>query len=271
MRVYRDQAKVIIETVITDDADKFTAELDVASGKINILNTSTRLYEVWEMLWSDIKDINNASLADATATKNYLDSLFKTKGLEIDDQGRQIIRSAAGKKGWVYLSHPIEIETSKIGGAYSTDYTGTLRTDFELKLYDANNVEITDQTTADLSCVKTVVTFKPSYDFEILSGSIYQATTPASDVRLWVIGGVFAVATNTPVSVKEFVTGFNMKFIGDGDHIETDGRASKYMAKDMSAYGLPLPTYQGNCFQYIVRHDTGIKHKLMVIMEYFRV
>ena len=34
--------------------------------------------------------------------------------------------------------------------------------------------------------------------------------------------------------------------------------------------GLPFPTYQGNCFQFIIRHPAGKKHNIMTVLEYFR-
>lgn len=208
----------------------------------------------------DITDINDAI--------NYLKDI--SYNLEVDSEGRQISRIAAGKKGWVYMSHPIEISTSTVGGSYSTDHTNTPRTDFSMQLYDASNTLITDQATADTGCVKTVITFAPAYDYEIISGNIYQKIVPTSNVRLWVTGGAFHIATAAPVLIKEFVSGFNLAYLGIDDHIETDGRASKMMYKDMTTYGLPYPTYQGNGFQYTIRHDAGIKHDIMVTMEYFR-
>jgi len=200
---------------------------------------------------------------------NYKDDANK-KIKEIDDEGRQISRIAAGKKGWTYLAHPIEITTSTIDGAFSADYTGTARIDFDMKLYDAQDAEITVQATADTDCVKTVVTFKPLYDYEIISGNIHQCCATTEDIRIWVLGGAFAVASNTPISVKEFVGGLNLKNISVNDHIETDGRASKLMVKDITSKGLPFPTYQGNCFQFIIRHPAGEKHDIMTVLEYFR-
>jgi len=232
------------------------------------------------LMWQGSNDVI-LKLADGTLIVNDgSDDLSLSNGIdlikgnynpnEVDSEGRQIVRMAAGKKGWTYLSHPIEIETSKIGGSFSSDYTGTPRTDFDLQLFDSSGTEITTQGTADTDCVKTVITFKPTYDYEILSGSIYQIGTPTTDVRLWVVGGAFNVTTNTAVSVKEFVTGFNMRYVGDNDHIETDGRASKHLTSDITSSGLPFPTYHGNCFQYILTHEAGLNHKIMVTMEYFR-
>jgi len=191
-------------------------------------------------------------------------------GVEVDSEGRQIQRMAAGKKGWTYMAHPIEITTSTISGCYSSDFNNNPRTDFDMKLYNAEGDEIIDQPTADTDCVKTVLTFKPNYDYEIISGNVFQAIVTTKDIRIWTIGGAFSVVDNSPIFVKEFISGINFKYIGNDDHIETDGRASKLMVKDITSKGLPFPTYQGNCFQFIIRHPVGEKHSIMTMLEYFR-
>lgn len=258
MRIYRDGANVVLETVITDSANKFTAELSV--DKISILNTSTGLYEVFEMLWSDIKDINNASLVDAAATKDYLDSLFKTKGLEIDGEGRQTVRRAIAKKGWHYSAITAEVETSKTE-TYNKDHHGVDLGFVTVKLYDISDVEITVPANYG-NAVKTVVNIKPDYDFEVIEGDIFQHTRPIDDIRLWTLGGIPELGA---AGTKVFVNGINLKFMSPDDHIKSDGRSSKFMAKDVP--GLP---YQGNQFEFILKHPAGVNHQLMILLETYK-
>ena len=232
------------------------------------------------LMWQGSSDVI-VKIADGTLVVNDgSDDLSLSNGIdlikgsynpnEVDSEGRQIVRMAAGKKGWTYLSHPIDISISELDGVYSADYTGTVRTDLEIQLYDINDALITTQAAADTDCVKSVITFKPLYDFEVIAGTIHQCNAITDDIRMWVIGGAFVEATNTPVSVKEFATGINLKHIGTKGSMETDGRASKKMTKDITEYGLPFPTYQGNCFQIIIRHPAGKKHNVMVMFEYYR-
>lgn len=56
-----------------------------------------------------------------------------------------------------------------------------------------------------------------------------------------------------------------MRYIGADEEVKTDGRASKYMKKDIP--GVP---YQANQLKLIVRHSAGTQHKLMVMIEFFR-
>lgn len=239
------------------------SDIPVALDYINLKGDVLDIYTK-----ADLSESQESDLDDIVEAHDGIPLLEPE--IEIDNEGRQVSRIAAGKKGWTYIAHPIEIETSVIDGCFSSEYTGTARTDFEMELYKADGTLITTQGVADTDCVKTVLTFKPLYDYEIISGNIFQSLTTTEDVRIWAIGGAFAVGSNTPVSVKEFASGINMKFIGNDDHIETDGRASKIMTKDITAYGLAFPTYQGNCFQFIITHPAGYKHNIMAVLEYFR-
>lgn len=189
--------------------------------------------------------------------------------VEIDEEGRQISRVAAGKKGWVYNAHFFELETSKDGSLFCEDYTGTTCPSLSIKFYNNDNVEITDagaygtkQLHLDAECVKTEVLFKPNYDYELLSGTIRLDIVSTEDCRLWVIGGMLEIGA---AGTKEFAKGMNLKYLGVDEVIETDGRASKYMSKDVA--GVP---YQANQIKFIIKHSAGYKFKIMPALEYFR-
>lgn len=201
-----------------------------------------------------------------TGTVNQINELT---GKQIKDpSGRNLTRVAAAEVGASYIAHPLEITTSKLAGCFSSDYTGTSRTNFSIRFYNSSNIELVAGTQAELdaNCVKTVVTFKPSHDYEIVGGNIHQHTTPITDSRVWVIGGMFD-PNDVPVAgyVKEFVGGLNLKYMGDQESIETDGRASKYMKHTTT--GAPYPT---NVLQFIVRHNVGLQRDVMFVIEYFR-
>jgi hypothetical protein len=225
----------------------------------------------WSTDDSVLDDISNGKLQVGndsewlTGTSNQISEL--TGSQPKDSNGRNITRTAAAETGSTYLAHPIEIETSKLNGCFSSDHTGTPRTDFTMRFYNSSDVELVLGTQAELdsNCVKTVVTFKPQYDYEIMGGNIHQNSTPTTDVRIWVTGGMVD-ASDLPVSVKEFVTGLNLYYMGNNEQIETDGRASKFMKQVTT--GAP---YDTNTLQFIIRHNLGVNHKIMFVTEYFRV
>lgn len=213
--------------------------IDVASGNL-IVNNGT----------NDVLDVALAI--------NHLKEIVPS---EVDTDGRQVTRTAAGKPGWSYLAHPIEFQTAKFGSVYEINSLGVSRGISSAKFYDVANVEVTDPA-YESSIVKTVVLVKPGYDFELVAGTLQQITSPDSDVRIWVVGGV--IELGGPY-VKEFCGGLNMSFYSANESVRTDGRAAKYMKKDIS--GLP---YQANQIQIIVRHSAGYQHRLMLTLEYFR-
>lgn len=217
-------------------------------------------------------DTGNSDITDVNEAINYLKNL-RTE-IEIDTEGRQIQRSAYGKKGWTYIAHPIEFTTSKLGAIYTKDWKGVDRGDCVFKFYDSSGTELVAGTQAELdaNCVETRVTIKPAYDYEVISGKIEQHTSPSQDIRMWVVGGVIDDTTNSPweyptgnYHAKEFAGGINLKYMGSDQEIETDGRASKYMSQTTA--GVP---YQTNQFQFIIKHSAGYQHDLMIILEYFR-
>lgn len=188
---------------------------------------------------------------------------------EIDEEGRQVNRYAAAKKGWTYLAHFFEFETSKSLSLICNDWQGNPDSSLTIKFYDSSNNEIIDQGAylslqehLDNECVRTEVLFKPSFDYELISGTLRMETKSIEDCRLWVIGGVIELGA---AGIKEFARNMNLHYLGADEIIETDGRASKYMAKDIT--GIP---YQGNQLKFIVKHSAGYKFKIMPTLEYFR-
>jgi len=200
---------------------------------------------------------SSGHIVDHITALNYL----KDDITEIDSEGRQIVRAAAGKKGWSYYALGIQIETSKLGGLYCKDESGTNISGISIKFYDADNVELTTQETIDAGCVKTILTIAPSYDYEIIAGNARQVSAPSTDVRLWVVGGILELGG---AYVKSFADSQNLRFTGTVP-METDGRASKYMTKTIP--GVP---YQGNQFRFTLKHGVGVKHELLVTLEMFR-
>lgn len=177
-----------------------------------------------------------------------------------DSTGRPIQRTAATIKGWHYQAFFFEYETST-GNIYCKDYTGNdLSSSFSILRYN-NSGEIT---TTNADVVKDVITWKPDHDYEVVSANLKQGSKPASDLRMFVTGGMYNESTNdTPISVKSFVEGgMNLKFF---DEVKTDGRASKYMPK--TTEGAP---YSTNRFQFTLKHHAGLEHSILISMETFK-
>lgn len=206
------------------------------------------------------KDNGSKDIVDVAEAINFL----KDDLVEVDDDGRQIIRAASTYRGWRYLARPVEFETSKLNSVYTSNWQETDRADYTIKYFDDQGAELTagTQTELDSSCVKTVITISPTFDYDLIGGHIHQHTTPTANIRMWVVAGAIQLGT---AGTKEFVGGLNMKYMGTDEQIETDGRASARM--NVATTGIPVPT---NEIQLIITHPAGHNHELMVVLEYFR-
>lgn len=194
-------------------------------------------------------------ITDVATAINYL----KGFNFEIDEDGRQIVRPAATIKGWSYQAYFFEIETAS-GEYYNHNQNGQDLNEIVVTRYDNNN-QITNVT---LDTVKTVITLKRPFDFEIVSGGITQKTRPVSPVRLWVTAGLYNELNNySEISTVKFVEGgMNLEYF---DSAHTDGRAAKYVKHTTT--GAPFPT---NRFQYTITHPAGHLHKIQIRMDLYK-
>ena len=196
------------------------------------------------------------------------DEDYKQVKPEMDAQGRQIVRRATSNKGWHYSAITGEVQTSTLD-TYNKDFLGNDLGEVIVTLYNEEGEVITTQEEANTDCVKTVLTIQPDYDFEIIEGDIYQHTRPLVDVRLWTIAGIpDLIPYIGAAAVKTFVNGLNLRFMSPDDHIESDGRSSKFMKKETEIPGLGV--FPSNKFQFILKHPAGYKHDLMVILELYK-
>jgi hypothetical protein len=198
---------------------------------------------------------NSADITEFEANYKSLGN----RPIEVDSDGRQVTRLAATNKGWHYQAYFFEIETAT-GTCHNHDRNGNNLNEIVVHRYDSNN-QITNVTE---NTVKTVVTMKRAIDFEIVSGRISQINPASSDIRMWVTAGVYNELNNySEISVVSFVEGgMNLRYFEES---ETDGRASKYIK--YNTVGVPFPT---NRFQYIIKHDAGVTHKIQIRMDLYK-
>ena len=201
-------------------------------------------------------------LKDGGTPQTEFEASYKSAGNKTftDADGSNLTRTKATKKGWTYHLCGIEFETSVLGSIYHKDVDGTDLGETTIKFYDNVDTEITTQGTADTDCVKTVLEFEPTYDYEIIGGTIKTEDAVTSDYRVWVI----AVPDLTPAQggTKVMVENINLKFVDPNNGVEADGRASKLMTYDA--------TYHTNKLQVTVKHPTGGKKKILLALELYR-
>lgn len=183
-----------------------------------------------------------------------------------DIDGSILSRIKVTKLGWQFQLHGIEFETSVLNSIYEKDSNLQDYNYSALKFYELiDNVETLmvnpTQNDLDTKCVKTVLDFEPTHNYEIIGGFFKQTELPTSDVRFWCVG-----VPDVPAQYggsKEFATGsINLKYAGLEEGISIDGRAPKYLAYSA--------TYHTNKLIFILRHSTGFKHKMNIWLEYFK-
>lgn len=222
---------------------------------LNFANSDTLISDIT----NGLARVNDGT-ADISGVSNQIDYLKGIVTATKDVDGSVIIRPKAAKAGWTYHLTAPEFITSTINSLYHKDVAGTDLNQCTVKYYDASNVELTTQGTCDTDCVKTVFSFEPPFDYEIIGGTVKTIGAVSVDVRAWVIAvpDVSAAYGGSKVMVQNV----NLKFIDPNNGIEADGRASKYMVYNA--------TYHTNKLQLTLKHPAGHKENIMMAFEIYR-
>jgi len=203
-------------------------------------------------------------IKDPSDTTDLLDfeNNFKSNGnkqLENKDvDGAVLGRLKIAKSGAIFQLNGFSFESSVVGSGNCVDVNGNDLGFVTLKLYKADDSLITDQSIADTDCVKSVLDWEPTFNFEIIGGLIEQVDPPSENIKLFVIG-VPDIPENYGGSAV-FVNNINIKFIKDA--LLLDGRVPKYMIYNSS--------YHTNKFRFILIHPAGFKHQLQIALTLFK-
>lgn len=213
---------------------------------------------------TSIAQTTPASADQTDFETNFKNVAFSTFS-QLDTDGAEIVRIKAAKKGWSFWAVPVEITTSTIGGTmFAQTSDGTNISWVNCKIYDGNNAEITTPGLANInlaSCVKTVLDFEPTFDFEIIGGALRINSNPATDIRLWIVG-----APDIPAQFggsKEFASGINLKFLAPDSSFEIDGRVTKFLSYNPA-------THQGK-MRVILKHPAGTQINLQLVIHLYRL
>jgi hypothetical protein len=188
-------------------------------------------------------------------------------GILKDSDGSTIQKQKVTTSGWVYQLHCFEFKTATLNTIVSKKEDGTDYNFATAKFYKLDNgseVEITgddlNQEFLDANCVKTVIDWEPTHDYDIIGGSLKQKDVPTEDVYLWVTG-----VPDVPAQYggsKLFVSSVNLAYIGTDQGLRIDGRVAKYMPYSS--------TYHTNKFRLTLRHSAGFKHEVVMQFEIFK-
>lgn len=239
---------------------------------------SSQMYTIWsydgqevllcQIFIGSVPESSQVNQVQNDLDKTDFETNYKPSGnvalSQLDSDGAQVVRVKAAKRGWSFWAVPIEITTSTLGGSlFSQNSDGTDIPWINCKIYKADESEITTAglLNANLSqCVKTVIDFEPTFDFEIIGGDLRINSNPASDIRLWIIG-----APDIPAMYggsKELTSGINLKFLAPDSSFTIDGRVTKtftYNATD----------HRGKV-RLILKHPAGTQVNLQFVVHLYR-
>jgi hypothetical protein len=231
----------------------------------------------WFSLFTDdafMQNIRNGNLRLSDGTRAYTsisecEDFLRTANIDVnynnkDTDGAQIMRIKAAKKGWSFWAIPVEITTSTIRGSQFCQTSDGVDIPWvTTKIYNDLNNEITTPGLLDINlgtCVKTVIDFEPTFDYEIVGGTLRVNSNPSADIRLWIVG-----APDIPAAAggsKEFASGINLKFLAPDASFEIDGRVTKFLT-----YNSTLHTGK---MRIILKHPAGTQINTQVIMHIYR-
>lgn len=202
------------------------------------------------------EDPSNADLIDFET--NFKPTGNKKLDPPKDSDGSILQRIKVTASGWSLHYHGLELVSSSLTGSVDKDHNNADTGFLTVKLYDADDVQITDEAYVN-TCVKTVIDWEPTFSYDIIGGDVFMHTVPSTDIRISVIGVPDIPALDG--GTKVFMTGFNLKYVpSDGIHL--DGKTPK-----STTY---TPGMHTNKIRFIMHHDAGVSQAVMVMLNIFK-
>lgn len=220
------------------------------------------------------KNLQKEDLADFE--NNHKSSANKNLTPPRDSDRSLINRDKHTKTGWHYEPRSLDFTTSKLNSLYNRKHDGagimdgTDYGDGLLKFYDGTGAELvqgdseTDndfQTRLTNNCIKTIMDWQSTYDFDIIGGYFMIKNAPTTDAYLWVIVAP-DLTEEQGGSIPHISGGWNLSFFQDKQSMSINGRGAKNVAYD--------PVYNTNKFRMICKHAAGAEIGIQMIYEHFK-
>lgn len=183
---------------------------------------------------------------------NFKDNANKKLGDVIDADGAKLVNPKLASSGRTYRSTFINFDTSDLESLVVSGWEGTDLGIGEIKLYDVNGDEITDNANK-ANAVVTLVTMNQTATYDLQGFCIYQNTQPTTDMYVSA-----CIAPHIPKAYGgqvELIQGCNLKYANYGNR-EMDWVGD-------SASTIP---YDGTNYSHIlglkIIHGAGVTHHL---------
>lgn len=219
---------------------------------------------------------NNVNQSDVDEFLSSYAPSGNNKLSQIDSDGATIARTKTTESGWHYEPRSIDFEIGGHNTLYNRKHEGSLiddGTDYGdayLRFYDAIGDQIIQgeleadedyQIRLDQNCYLTVMDWQPTYDMDIIGGSIQVRKNILNNSYVWCI-----IAPDIPEqfggSVPYFSGGLNLSFFSPGSSKQFDGRGIKRFVYD--------PVYNSNKFRFVIKHEAGEDCAIQIILDQFK-
>lgn len=199
-----------------------------------------------------------------------------TQRFPVDSDGSAIQRYKTTKTGWHYEPRSLDWSTSTHKSLYNRKHDGagiddgTDYGDAHLLFYDASGAALVQgeleadadfQVRLTANCIKSIMSWQPAYDMDIIGGIFQVKNIPVERAYLWTI-----IAPDIPEAsggnVPHASGGWNLQFFKENDTLIIDGRGSKTISYD--------PVYNSNKFHMIIKHGAGAKIDIQMIYDHFK-
>jgi hypothetical protein len=174
----------------------------------------------------------------------------------LDSDGAKLQRLKVTTVGWALHYHGLELTTSTINGVIDKNENNSDYGFSTVKLYDESDNLLSAGSEA--ACVKTVIDWEPTFDYDIIGGDIFLNSPITADIRAYVIG-----VPDIPSSyggAKVFLSGLNLKYISQ-KIVRLDGKTPKSLK-----YNSSLHT---NKIRFVFYHDAGVVQTILVMLNIF--
>lgn len=175
-----------------------------------------------------------------------------------DSDGTPLQRFKIAAAGAKFRLHGIKFITADLDSLNERKCGGTSYGWSTLKLYDADDVEITSAEN-ESNAVKTVIQFEPPKNYEIIGGRLYQKSIPTESIGCCAI---FAPTIPEEYGGKvHFLSECDVSFLPAGLALDMDGRVPKLITYD--------PVYHSGRFDFVFHHSAGFQHDLLIQVQIF--
>ena len=192
-----------------------------------------------------------------------------------DSDDSIIVQPKTTKLGWHFSPRAMTFATATYQSLVCVKASGVAHDDVTVKFFGANDVLLakgeseTDQefqTRLDTDCLATAVDFWPHFDIDLIAGGMKIKSVPTIDKFA---RGCVVVCPDIPGNQGGSVSfgsgGWDLSMFNEGEYFYINGRGAKRL--------LYVPDVLGgitNKIRTIVRHDVGVKSRLMMVFELFR-